>query len=343
MVVLVARLARRGVVELFGPDGAALLQGVVTNDVRQLAVGAAQACAFLNPKGRMVAEAILHRTGTERILVDTDAALAPRIAKLLQTAKLRKNVDIADASQRVAVWAAFGADNHNDALKHAMAAASENNNAPLAAVTDPRWSRLGARILLHATPNALHLGTAGQGLLAQKEEAYERWRILCGIPQGLEVDGAIPLEFNQDALHAVSFNKGCYTGQELTARTHFQGLVRKRIVPILIGTPTTTRTNSDIDDAEAQLIGRDAANLPPFKHHPLPINVMRHGDNAGEPAGKILAVARNSGIALALMRTDAHTDTWTTHNAFRLDDDTPVKAAPWPTYWNHINNTNNKE
>jgi folate-binding protein YgfZ len=336
MVVLVARLARRGVVELVGPDSAALLQGVVTNDVRELGVGSAQACAFLNPKGRMLAEAILHRPSHESILVDVDATLAPRIVKLLQTARLRKKVDIADASQRIAVWAAFGSQSADDAVS-AIATTKTNT---LSCVRDPRWKRLGARILDAANSDKMPGMLVGSSALAT-EEAYERWRTLGGIPQGQEVDGAIPLELNQDALHAVSFNKGCYTGQELTARTHFQGLVRKRIVPILVGTPAFN--NADIGDAEADLLGHDAAQLPVFNPTQLPVVVMRH-DNSQEPAGKIIAVAHNSGIALALMRTDNQdTETWTASNAFKLQDNTPLKAAPWPDYWQAIRKHDNTD
>lgn len=45
---------------------------------------------------------------------------------------------------------------------------------------------------------------------------------------------AIPLEYNMDGLNAISFTKGCYVGQELVARTHFRGMVRKRIMPIVL-------------------------------------------------------------------------------------------------------------
>ncbi len=335
--MLVARLARRGVVELVGPDSAALLQGVVTNDVRELGVGSAQACAFLNPKGRMLAEAILHRPSHESILVDVDATLAPRIVKLLQTARLRKKVDIADASQRIAVWAAFGSA--DDAVSAIAANNTDAKTNTLSCVRDPRWKRLGARILDAANSDKMPGMLVGRSALAT-EEAYERWRTLGGIPQGLEVDGAIPLELNQDALHAVSFNKGCYTGQELTARTHFQGLVRKRIVPILVGTPAFN--NADIKDAEAELLGHDVARLPVFKPEQMPVQVIRH-DNSQEPAGKIIAVAHNSGIALALMRTDNQdTETWTASNAFKLVDNTPLKAAPWPDYWQAISKHDNE-
>ena len=51
---------------------------------------------------------------------------------------------------------------------------------------------------------------------------YVRWRLLNGLPEGLEISGNIPLEMNLDFLNYISFSKGCYIGQELIARTYFK-------------------------------------------------------------------------------------------------------------------------
>jgi len=63
---------------------------------------------------------------------------------------------------------------------------------------------------------------------------YEVLRRLTGIAEGSELVGKTPIESNQEFLNAISFKKGCYLGQELTARTHFTGVIRKRIMPILL-------------------------------------------------------------------------------------------------------------
>lgn len=69
------------------------------------------------------------------------------------------------------------------------------------------------------------------------DEFPEVWRMLNGIPRynvELIADKSIPLEFNLDWLNGISFDKGCYLGQELIARTHFRGVIRKRLVPVFL-------------------------------------------------------------------------------------------------------------
>ena len=70
--------------------------------------------------------------------------------------------------------------------------------------------------------------------------AYERLRLEAGVPDGsrdMVVEKAILLENNLDELHAISWQKGCYMGQELTARTRYRGLVRKRLFPVIVEVP----------------------------------------------------------------------------------------------------------
>lgn len=73
-----------------------------------------------------------------------------------------------------------------------------------------------------------------------EEASYKRLRYCLGIPEGaveFKVNEGLPLEANADICHGVSFNKGCYVGQELTARSRFVGVIRKRIAPIIFETP----------------------------------------------------------------------------------------------------------
>ena len=63
-------------------------------------------------------------------------------------------------------------------------------------------------------------------------------RVSSSHPVGYAAGQAIPLEYNLDELNAISFTKGCYVGQELIARSHFQGLIRKRLMPVQISTGT---------------------------------------------------------------------------------------------------------
>ncbi|MBM3541123.1 MAG: folate-binding protein, partial [Alphaproteobacteria bacterium] len=90
---------------------------------------------------------------------------------------------------------------------------------------------------------------AGLGFAEASAEDYDRWRLAHGVPDGsrdLEVEKAILLESNFEELNGIDFAKGCYVGQELTARTKYRGLVKKRLFPVAIegappapGTPVT--------------------------------------------------------------------------------------------------------
>ena len=74
----------------------------------------------------------------------------------------------------------------------------------------------------------------------------------------------MPLEYNLDGLNAISFSKGCYVGQELVARTHFQGMVRKRLMPVALQ-----------DEAAAgEMISQPAASVAPLTHHHLPMTLQ---------------------------------------------------------------------
>lgn len=92
-------------------------------------------------------------------------------------------------------------------------------------------------------------------------------------------DAAIPLEYNLDGLHGIAYEKGCYMGQELVARTHFQGLIRKRIVPITIPGDSST---SDMLMDDNIWFGEDESNL--------------------KSCGKLKGVSGHYGIALLRLK-----------------------------------------
>ena len=90
---------------------------------------------------------------------------------------------------------------------------------------------------------------AGAASPATTSESYDALRLALGVAEGGELAGELPLELNLDGLNAVSFAKGCYVGQELTSRTHFRGVVRKRAMPV-----TLAASPSQLVAAGAQLL-----------------------------------------------------------------------------------------
>lgn len=97
---------------------------------------------------------------------------------------------------------------------------------------DPRLVALGHRLLL--PPSCSPLPFLPNTTLARPPSSYFLHRCKLGVAEGAEIPRAkaLPLEYNLDYLRGVSFHKGCYIGQELTARTHHTGVVRKRILPL---------------------------------------------------------------------------------------------------------------
>ena len=107
---------------------------------------------------------------------------------------------------------------------------------------DPRHPSLGMRILSSSTPTSptTHIQRQEQftkmvqSMFPKANGTFEVLRKLTGLAQGKELTGKTALECNQEWINAVSFSKGCYLGQELTARSQFTGVVRKRIMPLLV-------------------------------------------------------------------------------------------------------------
>jgi len=83
------------------------------------------------------------------------------------------------------------------------------------------------------------------------QSAYDLYRLQFGVPQGpeeIQKDSALPLESNTELLNGVHFHKGCYVGQELVARTHYSGLIRKRLFPfVMVSEKNTSNSSSEMD------------------------------------------------------------------------------------------------
>lgn len=214
-----AHLSTRGVIALSGADRQTFLQSVITNDSTLLTPGQPLYAALLTPQGKYLHDFILVADG-ERILLDVEAARRADLIRRLTLYRMRSKVEISDLSAELAVVALWG-----DAV---------GTQLPANAVryADPRLGALGERaIMTQADLAALPLGD---------EAAYDRYRLGYGIPDGaadFEVERTLILEGNLDALNGVSFTKGCYVGQELTARTKHRGKVRKRLLPVTVAGP----------------------------------------------------------------------------------------------------------
>jgi hypothetical protein len=206
----IAYLPNRGVLEVSGPDRAEFLQGLISNDVTQARPDAAVWAALLTPQGKWLADffVIAATDPTDVLLLDAERAQVPELVQRLTRFRLRTKVALRDASAEWHVHAAWG-------------------DAPAQpAALDPRHPAAGWRVL------------ARQPLPTDAtEEDYDLHRLTLGLPDGsrdMEAEKSVLLEAGFDELHGVSWTKGCYMGQELTARTKYRGLVKRRLVPVAV-------------------------------------------------------------------------------------------------------------
>jgi len=207
-------LPSRTVIAVGGADRINFLQGLVSNDVTKLAPGGAVWAALLTAQGKFLHEFFVIADG-ERLLLDCEAARKDDLLRRLKMFKLRSKVELADLSGELAVFAHLG-----------DAAGAE---AAGIAFADPRHPGIGSRLPLPAF-------TPATGNFAD----WDRARLALGLPDGsrdLVVEKSVLLESGFDELHGVAWDKGCYVGQELTARTKYRGLVKKRLVPVVVAGP----------------------------------------------------------------------------------------------------------
>lgn len=250
----IAVLPGRGVVELRGEDRVAFLQGLVSNDVAAAApppaepanaMGRAVWAALLTPQGKWLADFFVFAEA-DRLLLECARDQAGLVVSTLSRFRLRAKVALRDASAAFAVVAGWG-----------------DAPAPVAvtAAPDPRLAEAGWRALAPASLAAASLAVEAD------DAAYDLHRLALGLPDGardLEAQKSVLLEGGFDELAGVSWTKGCYMGQELTARTKYRGLLKKRLFPVAVagplpapGTPVT-RDGAEVGEMRS---GRDGLGL----------------------------------------------------------------------------------
>lgn len=285
----------RRLISVHGPDATRYLQGLTTANIPLLTTGAYS--AFLSPQvrssdplrthtnkklsyspqkqGRVLFDVFIYRAPhstplAPAYIIECDVACTARLLALLARYKLRSKLTARIlAPGDYDVWAVWGA--------------VPRSSADDITAADTRAPGLGTRVVLQhgAAPRA--------DAPCCDAQTYRLRRILHGVPEGAAeiVEGvALPLESGMDYMRGVDFRKGCYVGQELTIRTHHQGVVRKRILPVQLyrlGTepPRVLRYAAD----EAMVLPRAPAD-------------MKAVEPPGKRAGRWLGGVGNVGLAL---------------------------------------------
>lgn len=199
-------------IEVAGDDRRDFLQNLITNDIDLAVEGRAIYACLLTPQGKFLHDfIIINDAGQNRYLLLCEAARADDLLRRLTLYKLRAKVALKSLKDELQLWFHWG-------------------EGAADGIADPRHDRLGRWTLAARGGTPSHPG----GTLADWA-AYNRHRISLCIPEGsldLEPERSTLLDFGIDRLNGISWTKGCYTGQEVTARMNYRGLVRRHLAVV---------------------------------------------------------------------------------------------------------------
>lgn len=235
-------LQNRSLLRLEGAGADEFLQGLITQDIRALknskcalpvAVDEAKGeslglySLLLNVQGRVIADCLIYRENEENVLLECDAKLAKNLYNHFRMYKLKRKVTISEEKD-LKVSALIPQGNFTtQSIKEDLPEISKNTSSSSIICLDPRkLPSLGFRIVSNQTL---------ANFSAENDDAYTLLRYQLGVGEGCRdhpMQTCFPFETNVDYLNGISFEKGCYLGQELTARTYHTGVVRKRIMPV---------------------------------------------------------------------------------------------------------------
>lgn len=229
-------LTDRALIRISGEEARPFLQGLLTRDVLNLTEDEPRWTGLLTPQGKALYDFILWADGND-VLVDCEATQADALAKRLTLYLLRRKVVIEREEALAVHWSLDAADKP----------------------ADPRLTALGHRWIAPPAP-----GDAAA--------AFRAHRLSLGIFEGadeLGQDQTLWLETNAGELHGVDFDKGCYVGQENTARMHYRSKVNRRLVAVPLADADQKRQRAALPDLNLSIELRrvddiDPATLPPW-------------------------------------------------------------------------------
>jgi len=257
---VICDLSHLGLLALKGADALTFLQGQVTNDIKLLDGNNAHYTGYCNPKGRLMA-LFLAFSHFDHVHLQMPKELIESIAKRLKMYVMRSKIEIQDVSDSIIKFGLNGVDAaklltpifneipHND---YALISLDNGTLLKLPGTT-PRYEiftdAVNAPIIWYAlTQHAKPVGAA----------CWEWLEIQAGIPEVTlkTQEEFVPQMLNLDALNAINYKKGCYTGQEIVARTHYLGKVKRRTQLAHIASVAMPEVGNDVMDANKQAIGK---------------------------------------------------------------------------------------
>jgi folate-binding protein YgfZ len=217
-------LSSRAFISVIGQEAEPFLQGLITNDMRKLAAAPAIYAALLTPQGKFLHDFfVLPVSAGDGYLLDTDRARSADLLARLNLYKLRSKVMLALEPETIGVVVLWG---ENSEQRPAAGGQWQS-------FADPRHVALGWRMVGNRSEIVAYC--QAQGFTPAAEEAYDLHRLTLGIPEaGTDIipEKNFLLECGFEALSGVDFTKGCYVGQEVTARSKYRGQVKKCLMQV---------------------------------------------------------------------------------------------------------------
>jgi folate-binding protein YgfZ len=231
-------LPSRRLISLSGPDSTHYLQGVITANVASSSLrNSGFYTAFLNAQGRILNDVFIYPDLTteacqkgESWLIEVDANESEKLAEHIKRYKLRAKFDVRLLTQdERAVWSVWK-EEQEGWTAHGLSDEGQGRDGEVGC-EDKRAPGMGRRLVLDGGRKP------EEDVEECAEEVYTVRRYLKGVPEGQHEiirEVALPQESNLDFMGGIDYRKGCYVGQELTIRTHHTGVVRKRILPVML-------------------------------------------------------------------------------------------------------------
>ena len=249
-------LEDRGLIAIEGPEAKDFLQNIISNDVNKVSKSCSIFSGIFTPQGKYLYEFFVIKN-SEGFLLDCDNTFKEDLIKHLLKYKLRSKIEIKDLSSSYVIGVTSEEkfkeiQNEGDSKEKTIL----YRESPF--FLDTRSTKLGARIL--SSLEKLHLTIKKLSLKIVDKSNYLKTAHTEGIPiQGIEnlQDSLFSLESNFEELNAIDFKKGCYVGQENTARMKLKNKIRRKLIPII--TKNTLKISDEIKFKE-QVVGKVLIN-----------------------------------------------------------------------------------
>ena len=226
-------LEDRAIIYINGVEAKDFLQNLISNDISKVTDTSSCFASLLTPQGKFLYEFIVvkHKSG---YFIDCEKSQSEEIFKQLNLYKIRSKVEILNLSNEFVV-ASFGFDKYLsiEGAKDILGFTFKYREDPI--ILDPRNKNLGARLIINL--EKLYLSLKKLGLKDDKIENYYRQSHKLGIvPKNLNKlkNKLFGIECNFEELNGIDFKKGCYVGQENTARIKLKNKLSKRLLPVEI-------------------------------------------------------------------------------------------------------------